>query len=186
MKMIPRKLPGLMDVHYQPFTDHRGYLAKPFDDRPFHDAGIDAHWRQIVLQKTDHKNTIKGLHIQREPFDEAKLIVPLTGKVLWVNVDLRRNSPTFLKWESTLLEPGHDRALFIERGFCHGSLSLTDDALLLIMADNHYSPEHCVGFAWDDPEIGIEWPLIPGAPLVMSDDHRTNPLFAAVRGTLGL
>lgn len=185
MLITGRTLPGLYDVRFNPTVDHRGFLAKPYDELPFHKAGIDVVWRQILMQRTERRNTLKGLHIQTEPFTEAKLITPIEGRVLWVSVDLRKDSATFLRHEKTVLEP-NGPALFAARGFAHGCLHLTDDTLLLIAADNSYSEEHGVGIAWNDPEIAIDWPLIEGLPLIIKAEHRDNPPFAIAQKRLKL
>ena len=186
MKISARALPGMYDVDFNVAVDHRGYLAKPFDDSPFRAAGIDVHWRQIITQFTERRNTVKGLHIQTDPFMEGKLVVPLAGEVLWISVDLRKNSPTFLRWEKTRLRPEDKRAVFVARGFAHGCLHLSDATQLLIAADSEHSDAHGVGIAWNDPEIGIDWPLIPGLPIVIKEEHRNNPPLSAVRRRLGL
>ena len=185
MLISDRTLSGLYDVRFNPAIDHRGYLAKLYDAVPFQKAGIDVKWRQIIMQHTERRNTLKGLHIQNAPFTEAKLITPIKGLVLWVSVDLRKESATFLRHEKAVLEPG-GAALFAARGFAHGCLHLTDDTLILIAADNDYSEGHGVGIAWNDLEIGIDWPLADGSPVIMKGEHRDNPSFAVARKKLQL
>lgn len=185
MQLSERPISGLFDVTFPPAVDHRGYLVKPYNEQEFKEAGIDVTWRQIIMQQTERKNTMKGLHIQMAPFTEGKLVVPVAGRVMWVSIDFRKNSPTFLKWEKTILEPGGP-AWFAPRGMAHGCLHLTDNTLLLIAADNLHSEEHGVGIAWNDPDIAIDWPVDDAAALIMKDAHRQSPPFADVRQRLGL
>ncbi|MFN3077567.1 MAG: dTDP-4-dehydrorhamnose 3,5-epimerase family protein [Alphaproteobacteria bacterium] len=185
MQFVPASLAGVFRVVFDPARDHRGYLSKPYEEKAFQAAGIDVTWRQIIFQFTEHHNTVKGLHIQSAPFLEAKLITPVVGEVLWISVDLRRDSPTFMKHEKFKMYPGGP-AVFVPRGFAHGGLYISDNSMLMIAADNYHSEPHGVGIAWNDPEIGIEWPLIPGEPIVIKDQHRDNPPLAAVRDRLGL
>ena len=180
MNFEKRDLQGLANVHFNRVCDMRGYLEKPYDKILFEQAGISVEWRQLILQHTEKKNTIKGLHIQAAPFAEAKLITPLSGDVLWVCVDMRPQSDTYLRHCKTLLKLGGP-ALFAARGFAHGCIHLTDKTLLVISADNDYSEEHGIGIAWNDPTLGIDWPLLDGEPIVMKPEHRDNPSFADVR-----
>lgn len=185
MKFVSGETAGVFRVVFDPARDHRGYLSKPYEEKAFHAAGIDVTWRQLIFQSTDCRNTIKGFHIQADPFQEAKLITPVAGEVLWVSVDLRPGSSTFLKHEKFMLHPGAPAA-FIPRGFAHGCLHLSDNTMLMIAADNYYSEPDGVGIAWNDPEIAVDWPLFPGEPIVIKDEHRDNPPLAVVRKRLGL
>ena len=173
-----KSVQGLYDISFEPAEDHRGYLAKPFDEKPFVEAGIDVHWKQIILQYTKSKNTVKGFHIQRCPFTEAKLIIPVVGEFIWVSVDSRTESPTYGKLSETRMGPDSNSALFASRGFAHGFLNFEDDTQILIAADNDYSESHGDGFAWDDPDICYKWPVLSDCPVVMKDEHRNYGSFA--------
>ncbi|KIL97759.1 dTDP-4-dehydrorhamnose 3 5-epimerase [Paramagnetospirillum magnetotacticum MS-1] len=186
MRITERAIKGIFDVELDPAADHRGWLIKPFDARPFAAAGLTAEWRQVIVQFTEHKNTLKGLHHQAEPFLEAKLIAPIEGRCFWVSVDLRHESPTFGQWGGAVLDADKRNSLYVSRGFAHGCLTLSDHVNLLICADNDYSPDHGVSIAWNDPTFAIDWPLLADTEVVMKAEHRDAPPFAAVRGKLGL
>jgi len=165
---------GLMRLPLTTLDDDRGGLDKYFDPGLEASIGRPLAWRQVL----------RGLHAQLAPASEAKLLVPLRGRMFWVCVDLRRDSPSFGCWRSQVLEPSGAEALFAERGFGHGCLSLSDDVELLILADNDYRPEAGVGIAWDDPELAIGWPL-DGATPTLSAEHAAFASFAAFRGQHG-
>ncbi|CAA7614509.1 dTDP-4-dehydrorhamnose 3,5-epimerase family protein [Magnetospirillum sp. SS-4] len=186
MRIAEREIKGMFDVEVDPAADHRGWLIKPFDARPFAAAGLTAEWRQVIVQYTEHRNTLKGLHHQADPFLEAKLIAPIEGRCFWVSVDLRPGSPTFGRWGGAVLDAAKRNSLYVARGFAHGCLTLTDRVNLLICADNDYSPDHGVSIAWNDPDFAIDWPLAPGEDVVMKDEHRAAPPFAALRDRLDL
>ena len=122
--------------------------------------------------------------MQTQPFTEGKLIACLSGASFWVVVDLRRESPTFGRWDSMRLEASDGRALFVAPGFAHGCLSLCDDAALLLLADNRHSPAHGISIAWNDADIGIEWPLLE-PDLIISKAHANAMSFKAFRETVG-
>ena len=138
MRINQKSVQGLFDVSFEPAHDHRGYLAKPFDEKPFADAGIEVHWKQIIVQHTEKKNTVKGFHIQIQPFTEAKLIVPVYGEFIWVSVDVRSASPTYGKAFETRFFPGNNAALFASRGFAHGFFSFENDTKILIDRTNGF------------------------------------------------
>lgn len=180
MQLKPRKLNGVFEVHHGTVRDERGFMAKLFDERSYTEAGIVRPWKQILHSHTAHANTIRGLYVQRAPYTEGKLVVPCRGSLFWVVVDLRKGSKTFGQWDGTVLTAESGVALYIERGFAHGMLSLSDHVDALLAADNSHSDEHSVGIAWNDPELAIEWPLLYPAP-VISTAHAGYPSFSAFR-----
>ncbi len=186
LEFASKKLDGLVDVTFDPAVDHRGYLIKPYDEKPFKEKGINVDWKQILLQFTENINTVKGFHFQAAPFTEAKLITPINGKVIWVCVDVRPGSPTFGEVESTMLSSKRNSSLYACRGFAHANMNLTAEARIIIAADNHYSEAAGVGFAWDDPDIGFKWPLIEGEAVTMKEEHRDNPPFANIKNNINL
>ncbi|MDX1429061.1 MAG: dTDP-4-dehydrorhamnose 3,5-epimerase family protein [Rhodothermales bacterium] len=184
MRFEERELPGLYSVIFDTVRDHRGFLAKPFEAGPFESEGFSIGWRQVIHSHTAVKNTLRGLYVQRAPFQEGKLVTSIRGKMYWVVVDVRKDSPTFGRWESTILSGDDGQALWIERGFAHGCLSLSDHVDLLLLADNEHSDEHSVGIAWNDSELGIDWPLSGSAP-VISEAHAGNPSFPEFKRRYG-
>jgi dTDP-4-dehydrorhamnose 3,5-epimerase len=172
MKITPRgSIPGLYDIDLAPFSDHRGVLCKLFNDPTFHEQGVDLHFRQILHSQTTPKNTLRGMYVQRAPFTEAKMIYPIKGKLVWVVVDARKGSPTLGQAEVVELEGGKPRAFLASPGFAHGSLTLDDDVHVLLAGTNTHSEEHGLGFAWNDPELNIPWPLIKGEPMPIAQHH---------------
>lgn len=177
MKFVERKLKGLYEVHYEPYVDHRGSLTKPFNKQDFKDAGLEVDLCQVMHSYTEHRNTVRGMYIQTDPCMEGKVVAPLRGKTFWVAVDVRKGSDTFGEWDAMVLSPEAHKAFLITPGFAHGCLSLTDDVSLLLMADNHHAPDNGFAFAWDDPDVGIRWPLLSHPP-IFSEMSGTDPSFA--------
>ena len=184
MEFVKRKLEGMFDVRLNLLTDHRGFLARTYDADLFAAVGIHLPWLQHTLSYTERRNTLRGLHAQKSAFSEAKLLLPLSGQMFWVSVDLRKESPTFGQWDTTLLDPEKGEALYVPRGFGHGCLSMTDKVLLHIFADNRFSHEHGFGIRWDDPELAIAWPEME-EPRILSDAHLVNPGFRHFLETVG-
>lgn len=184
MRFLERKIPGLYDVQLDIFVDERGSLLKPFNAEPFKVAGFEPVWKQTIISHTKYRNTVRGLYVQTAPYTEGKLVSPMRGRMWWVAVDVRKNSPTFGRWDASTICPERNTCLFIAPGFAHGCYSLTDDADVLLLADNEHSQEHGVGIAWDDPELAVNWPLLGGAP-VISEAHKANKSFANFKSAIG-
>ena len=177
MILRPRPLAGLWEVISPPaYGDERGSLVRTFDAEVFREAGIEVSWVQQSISFTRARGVLRGLHLQLPPYWEAKLISVLSGRMFWAAVDIREGSPTFGRWDSVTLSPEGVSGLFAARGFAHGCLSLSSECQLVIDADNYYSREHGRGIRWNDPQLGIEWPLDGRAP-VLSDEHRKYPSF---------
>lgn len=173
---------GMFSVTFNGFFDNRGYLFKYFTPQLFEPIRKDLVWRQVIIQQTEKRNTIRGIHAQAHPFVESKLLVALRGKMFWVCVDLRKNSPRFGKWNHFVLDASTNVGLYVERGFAHGCCSLEDDTELLILADNDFAAG--LGIHYQDPDLNIEWPTfekedsdgiksVMQPELVISDAHRT-------------
>ena len=145
-------------VHAKKFFDDRGFFSELFREDLFTEAGIKFRPVQINLSYS-RKGVIRGLHFQRKPFTQAKLIYCPKGKIYDVIVDLRPNSPTFKKWYGVLLSPDNLNALFVPRGFAHGFASLEEGSQVLYATDNVYSKDHDGGIRWNDPDLGIVWPF---------------------------
>ena len=165
-------------------ADARGVLTKMVADgaATLPDLGVPP--RQILHSGTARRHTLRGLHVQTAPHTEAKRIYCLTGHMFWVLVDLRKQSASFGRWQGFDLTRDGSNALAAPAGFGHGCLSLTDDVNLVILSDQDYVPAHGIGIAWNDPEIGIDWPL-EGEPALLSSEHDANPSFAEFRARIG-
>ena len=151
---------GVYEIKLNIFEDDRGsflniYRSNENKFKNFFNNSIN----QINLSKTIKKGTIRGLHLQNSPDEEAKLITCLKGKVFDVAVDMRRNSPTYLKWHSIQLEPLKLNAIIIPKGCAHGFQTLKDDSEILYIHTNNWVPSSEFGVKYNDPSISINWPM---------------------------
>ena len=179
MIITQRALGGVYSIAEEwAYQDERGSLKRLFDAELFDRNGLGRPvWVQETYSYTAKVNVLRGIHVQLPPFTEAKLITVLSGEMFWVVVDLRQGSKTFGQWDGIMLTPDGIGGLYVERGLGHGCLSLTKDCVLLINSDNFYSREHGRGIAWDDEELGIQWPLLKDDPII-SEEHRAYPDFS--------
>ena len=157
MKRIDTKLPGVYIVEPQVFGDHRGYFMETYSTKTFADIGITSEFVQDNQSFTAQKGTLRGIHFQNSPMAQAKLIRVNRGAVLDVVVDLRKGSPTYLRWASCEVSAENRRMLYVPRGFGHGFLTLTDDVEFCYKVDAPYSPECDRSIRFDDPAIGVSW-----------------------------
>lgn len=174
MKFQPTQIPDVIIVEPRVFGDSRGYFQESFRQ--------DLFEKEIPGVKFIQDNesmslfgVLRGLHYQLPPFDQAKLVRVVTGRVLDVAVDIRRNSPTFGRCVSVELSEENKRQIFIPRGFAHGFLVLSEKAVFQYKVDNYYSKEHDRGIAFDDPELGIDW-VVDREKLILSEKDQNNPL----------
>lgn len=174
MKFQPTQISDVIIVEPRVFGDSRGYFQESFRQ--------DIFEKEIPGVKFIQDNesmslfgVLRGLHYQLPPFDQAKLVRVVIGKVLDVAVDIRRNSPTFGRYVSVELSEENKCQLFIPRGFAHGFLVLSEKAIFQYKVDNYYSKEHDRGIAFDDPELGIDWVVGP-EKLLLSEKDQSNPL----------
>jgi dTDP-4-dehydrorhamnose 3,5-epimerase len=152
-------LQGSYVVSLEPFVDERGWFARFYCKKEFLQIGHQKEWVQLNHSFTAHTGTIRGMHFQHPPFGEIKLIRCLAGAVYDVLIDLRRNSSTFLKWDGVELSAKNKKMLYIPEGFAHGFQTLSDNTELIYHHSDYYSPQAEGGLRFDDPMIGIEWPL---------------------------
>jgi dTDP-4-dehydrorhamnose 3,5-epimerase len=169
MKFAPTTLPGVWIIDLEPKEDERGFLARTFCENEFAEHGLHGRWPQCNLTLTRNRSTIRGMHYQAEPKPEIKLIRCSAGAVYDVLVDVRRDSPTFGKWESFELTAMNRRTLYVPGGIAHGFQCLADNSELFYQMSEFYYPELARGVRWNDPAIGIKWLL--GDPLVSERDR---------------
>lgn len=174
MKRIETDLPGVVIIEPQVFGDHRGYFMETYNQKAFRDIGIDCEFVQDNESFTARKGTLRGIHFQNAPFSQAKLVRVTCGAVMDVAVDLRRGSPTYLKWTAAELSAENKRMLFIPRGFGHGFRTLTDDVEFCYKVDNLYNKACDRGIRFDDPAIGVEWGQV--IEELLSDKDKNGPL----------
>ena len=157
MKIIETEVKDLYIIEPKVFGDHRGWFMETWSRRSFEEAGFYYTFVQDNHSFSAKKNTIRGLHFQKWEFAQAKLVRCILGSVLDVAVDLRKGSPTYLKWAAVELSGENKRQLLIPRGFAHGFATLTNNVEFLYKADNWYAPESEGSILWSDPEIGVKW-----------------------------
>jgi len=167
MKVTPTKLPGLLLIEPQLFSDARGFFFETWNERDFDRAGIRAKFVQDNHSRSE-KDVLRGLHYQiRQP--QGKLVRVTEGEIFDVVVDIRRSSPTFGKWESARLSARSKSMLWIPAGFAHGFCIMSDFAEVIYKTTDFYAPEHERSILWNDPELRIDWPL-SAAPLLSPKD----------------
>lgn len=159
MKFVETPLPGAFIVEPEPFADARGLFARVFCRREFEAHGLDHHVAQCNISFNPLRATLRGMHYQASPYEEAKLVRCTAGAVFDVIVDLRTNSPHYLRWFALELSAENRRTLYVPKGFAHGYLTLCDASEVFYLVSEFYSREHERGIRWDDPKIGIKWPI---------------------------
>jgi dTDP-4-dehydrorhamnose 3,5-epimerase len=151
-------LRGAFVLDPERLSDERGFFARIYDPRELAEKGLNPNIEQSSLSFNPKKGTLRGMHFQRPPFAEAKLVRCTRGAVHDVIIDLRRESKSYLDHYGVLLDAENRRLLYVPEGFAHGYLTLTDDAEVTYQISARYSPEHASGVRWNDPAFGIRWP----------------------------
>ena len=169
MKVSATALDGVKLIEPRVFGDERGFFMESWNARAFAEAGIDAAFVQDNHSRS-RRGVLRGLHYQIEQA-QGKLVRVTTGSVFDVAVDLRKSSPTFGKWFGLELSAENKRQLWIPAGFAHGFLVTSEAAEFLYKTTDYYAPQHERSILWNDPAIGIEWPL-QGAPLLSGKDQK--------------
>lgn len=163
-------LEGVIEIVPRKFGDARGYFSETYSRQSFANAGIDIEWVQDNQSLSAEKGVLRGLHFQVAPFAQDKLVRVLSGSIFDVLVDLRSGSPTYGKWLSCILSSDAWNQLLVPKGFAHGFLTLEPDVEVLYKVSAPYSPACDRGIRWNDPAIGIEWPLEGRAPVLSGKD----------------
>lgn len=174
MNVINTDIQGVVIIEPKVFGDHRGYFFESFSEKDFTSAVGEVKFVQDNESKSSH-GVLRGLHFQKPPHAQAKLVRVVKGRVLDVAVDLRKGSPTFGKHVAVELTEENHRQLFIPRGFAHGFAVLSDEAVFQYKCDNYYAPQSEGSVLWNDPDIGIEWG-IPSEDVMLSEKDRNAPL----------
>jgi dTDP-4-dehydrorhamnose 3,5-epimerase len=159
MRFSEAKLEGSYLVDLEPLTDERGFFARAWCRREFVARAAVADLAQVNLAFTHRRGTLRGLHYQAAPFEEAKLVRCIRGAAHVVAVDLRPDSPTYLGWEGVELTADNRRAIYVPPGCAQGYQTLLDNTELLYQMSQFYTPSAARGVRYDDPAFGIEWPL---------------------------
>lgn len=172
---------GVIIADVKSYGDARGYFMEIYKQEDFEKGGIKATFIQDN-QSASSQGVLRGLHFQIN-HPQSKLVRVVEGEVFDVAVDLRPGSPTFGKWEGVVLSAQNKRQFFIPRGFAHGFYVMSEHATFCYKCDDVYHPGDEGGLAWDDPEIDITWPLVEGAPVLLSDKDKVHPSFKELQET---
>ena len=170
-------IPDAKTITTPRFRDSRGYFCETFQRDAFAASGLPTEFIQDNQSSSDRSGTIRGLHFQKPPLAQAKLLRVLSGSIYDVLVDLRRSSPSFGAHVAIELRSDAEEQLFIPAGFAHGFCTLEPNTIVLYKVDRPYSAAHDGGINWADPALGIKWPVAPDVAILSDKDSRL-PLFA--------
>lgn len=174
MQKLPTPLEGVFIIEPQVFGDSRGWFTETYSAEKFRALGIETVFVQDNHSFSAQKGVLRGLHFQKQPFAQSKLVRCVRGEILDVAVDIRRGSPQYLQWTSVRLTAENKRMLYLPRGFAHGFLTLTEDAEVQYKVDNPYAPECDMSIQWNDPVIGVDWP--EEIPVLSAKDQSALPI----------
>jgi dTDP-4-dehydrorhamnose 3,5-epimerase len=158
MRFRPGTIEGLWVIEIEPVVDHRGFFARSWCRDEFADHGLVTDWAQSNLQFSPQPGTMRGLHYQRPPYEEIKLVRCTRGAIYDVAADLRPDSPSYLQWFGVELRADEHTSLWIPKGCAHGYVTLEPDTEATYLASHEYAPEAVGGIRYDDPTFGIAWP----------------------------
>jgi len=166
MEIIKTSIKGLVIIQPKVFEDERGYFMESYKENFIKENFPDIHFIQDNESKSSY-GVLRGLHFQKPPFEQTKLVRVIEGEVLDVAVDLRKKSSTYGKWESIILSGENKKQFLIPKGFAHGFVVLSMEAIFSYKVDNYYAPEYDSGIFHDDKELNIDWSL-PKSDLIIS------------------
>ena len=183
MNYTETTLPGVWILEPTVFKDPRGYFLEAFKQAEFEEKIGQVNFIQDN-ESSSSKGVLRGLHFQRAPYAQAKLVRVIVGSVLDVAVDIRGGSPTFGQHVAVELSADNKRQLFIPRGFAHGFQVLSDKAIFTYKVDAPYAPTHEASILYKDPAIGVQWHTLDGAETILSEKDKTAPLLSELFNTL--
>ncbi len=173
MEIVKTDIPAVLIIKPDVYKDDRGYFFEAYNRDKLKQQGFDLTFIQDNESKSG-KNVLRGLHFQKPPFDQGKLVRVVKGAVLDVAVDIRKNSPTYGKWTSVVLTEDNKWMYWIPSGFAHGFLTLEDDTVFTYKCTNFYNKESEGSIRWNDPDLNIDWGL---ENPILSDKDMAAPLF---------
>ena len=180
MNVIKTKIKDLLIIEPQVFGDERGFFVETYNEERYKGGGIGVNFVQDNLSKSS-KGVLRGLHCQKEPYAQGKLVQVITGSVLDVAVDARPESKTYGQWESVVLSEENKKQFWIPAGFLHGFITLEDNTIFNYKCTKLYNPESEFGVAWDDKDLNVDWQLekygIKNSELVISERDQNNNAF---------
>ncbi len=169
MQISPLSIPDVKILTPRRFSDDRGYFVEVFNKNQMEAAGVSFEPVQENQSLSRTVGTVRGMHFQRLPTPQAKLVRVLKGRILDVVVDVRASSPTYRRWVAAELSADGGEQIFIPVGFAHGFCTLEPDTEISYLVNGHYAPECDGAIHWKDPDLGIEWPAVAGAVLSAKD-----------------
>lgn len=172
MEIIKTNIEGAVIIEPKVFADNRGYFFESFSQKIFEEKVCKTHFVQDNESQSSY-GVLRGLHFQKPPYAQSKLVRVIKGKVLDVAVDIRKGSPTFGQHVSAELSEDNKRQFFVPRGFAHGFVVLSEEVIFQYKCDNYYAPQHEGAVAWDDPDLGIDW-QIPSGEIILSDKDKKH------------
>jgi len=186
VRFVGTPLLGVYLIELDKRGDDRGFFARLFCEREFAETGLETRFVQVNNSLTAAAGTLRGMHLQLPPAAEVKVVRCIRGALHDVIIDLRPDSPSYLKWFGADLTAENRTMMYVPRGFAHGFITLCDDTEALYLVSAFYSPENERGVRFDDPRFGIRWPINPSTVSVKDrewpDYDPTGPLAAALRG----
>ncbi|MBP2232962.1 dTDP-4-dehydrorhamnose 3,5-epimerase [Azospirillum agricola] len=177
MDIAALAIPDVKIIHPKKFGDHRGFFSETYSKRAFAAAGLDLDFVQDNQSLSAEVGTVRGLHFQLPPFAQDKLLRVVRGAVFDVAVDIRRGSPTFGQHVCAIISAAEWNQILVPAGFAHGFCTLEPDTEVIYKVTNFYSPEHDRGILWNDPDLGIDWPVEAGKAR-LSDKDLVHPRLA--------
>ena len=167
-------LKGAYIIDVNKIVDERGYFGRTFCKKEFENNGLEPNIAQANMSFNHKKGTLRGMHYQVSPYEETKLVKCTSGAIFDVIVDLRKDSPTYLKWTGVELSEENNRMLYVPRDFAHGFITLTDNTAIQYLVSEFYAPGSEKGIKWDDPKFNIKWPIDIA---VISEKDNAHPYF---------
>jgi len=177
MDVVSLDIPDIKIITPKKFGDSRGFFSETYNQRLMESLGLRYYFVQDNQSLSADAGTIRGLHFQRPPFAQDKLVRVVRGAILDVAVDLRRNSPTYGRYVKAVISAAAWNQILVPIGFAHGFCTLEPDTEVIYKVTNYYSPDCDDGLRWDDPDIGIDWPVTP-EKAILSDKDRRLPRLA--------
>ena len=159
MKFYETELKGAYIIELEKFEDDRGFFTRMWDKKIMQDQGLKSDLVQMSFSFSKKKGTLRGMHFQKEPFREVKIVKCIQGKIFDVIIDLRVESKTYKKWIGVELSADKQKMIYVPEGFAHGFQTLEENTHVLYQMSNWFSPEHEKGIRWDDKDFNIKWPI---------------------------
>lgn len=171
-KFTETKIKDLYIIEPTVFNDDRGYFMESYNERYFKDAGLNINLNFVQDNESmSKKGVLRGLHFQ-EKYPQDKLVRVIKGKIFDVAIDLRKDSPTYLQWEGIILSSKNKKQFYIPKGFAHGYLVLSEQAVFSYKCSDYYHPEYENGIIYNDPNINIDWPLLDPNDIILSEKDK--------------